>query len=610
MSVLDAFRIALEPPAQKTIADYAEENIRLEARVTNFPGPLRLDRTPYLRGVLKAFEDPIVKTIDLCFGAQTAKTTAMLAFLFYGITEDPGSALYSMPTEKLVKSFSKLRFQPVVEASPLLRDQKPADLDNYQTLEMQFKKMTLTFIGANSAGELSSRPIRRFFADEIDKFPERSRKEGSMLSLGIKRTTAFWNRKIVLSSTPTLVDGQIWQGLMKGDWREYHVPCPECGHFQKLIFENIRKPEDMKNSDEIAKHAWYECEKCKCSITNDKKLDMELKGKWIPKKEGMPEYEWTPPPPGGSTVSFHLPSWYAPWIKLGEVLARFRDAQKDLDELQVVINSDFAEPWEEKAESVKDANVFEHRQEYSSGEFPSTANIAAVILTADVQKDCLYYIVRAWGPPSESSWLTRYGCLDDFKALSEILYSVYSGFPITYGLIDSRYRTDEVYNFCREYPQMIPLMGAELLYQPLQWAVIDKYPATKIPIPGGLQRVTVNSAHYRGALFHRLKIRKGDPGYWALPTDTDETYTRQITSTVLVERKDKNGRLRKVWKQIRNDDHYNACEVYQMAGASILGIRNLSVDDLLKIKAAEAEKMKPKPKKERQSGWQQKRFPV
>jgi len=324
----------------------------------------------------------------------------------------------------------------------------------------------------------------------------------------------------------------------------------------------------------------------------------------------MPEYEWTPPPPGGSTVSFHLPSWYAPWIKFGEVLARFRDARKDLDELQVVINSDFAEPWEEKAESVKDANVMEHTQEYASGEFPSTANIAAVILTADVQKDCLYYIVRGWGPPSESSWLTRYGCVDDFKALAEILYSVYSGFPITYGLIDSRYRTDEVYDFCRQYPQMIPLMGAELLYQPMSWTVIDKYPATKTPIPGGLQRVTVNSAHYRGAMFHRLKIRKGDPGYWALPEDTDESYTRQITSTVLVERKDRNGRLKKVWKQIRADDHYNACEVYQMAGASILGIRNLSVDDLLKIKAAEIEKTKPQPKKERQSGWQQKRFQV
>ena len=49
-------------------------------------------------------------------------------------------------------------------------------------------------------------------------------------------------------------------------------------------------------------------------------------GEWRPKSEPASEYDWTPPASSGPVVSFHLPSWYSPWVRWGDVLARFFEA--------------------------------------------------------------------------------------------------------------------------------------------------------------------------------------------------------------------------------------------------------------------------------------------
>jgi len=579
------------------------------------PGPLRLDRTPYLSargGLFEAFEDPHIETIFLCFGAQTAKTTGMLVCLLYGIDQDPGSTLWAMPSESLCRSFSKTRVQTIIEDSPRLKALKPNNPDMFQTLEMHFRQMTLTLSGGNSPAGLSSRPVRRFLADEIDKFPIETKREGSLLKLGIRRTTHFWDRKIILSSTPTLADGQVWQGLLSGDWRQYWVPCPRCGEMQRLTFHNIRKPEGLKDPNEIRISSWYECAFCAGRIEEDEKLEMIRAGEWKPRPDPEPEYDWTPPPPGGRVVSMHLPSWYAMWVRFGDVLARFIQAQPYPEILREVVNSDFAEPWEERGEHYKEAQVLEHRSSYVVGMFPSNAPVAAVVQTVDVQADSLYYTVRGWGAPGEESWLTRYGIIPDFPALASMLRDEYSGYRLNMILIDARYRTGEVYEFCRQHGGCIPIMGVENQFQPLRWSVIDRMPGTGAPIVGGLRLLTIRSSQFREWLFHRLAIRRGDPGYWHLPEEAGEDYARQITAEILVERRDATGRRTQKWKQIRPDNHYLDCEVYQLAGASALGIRYLPAGtEQEKPQAAAApEKTKAEDQKGRPDPWSPTRFKI
>ena len=71
-------------------------------------------------------------------------------------------------------------------------------------LELQFDGMYLTLAGSNSPSSLASKAIRFLFLDEVDKYPGASKKEADPISLARERTKTFHNKKIFLTSTPTL----------------------------------------------------------------------------------------------------------------------------------------------------------------------------------------------------------------------------------------------------------------------------------------------------------------------------------------------------------------------------------------------------------------------
>ncbi|MDE9480180.1 phage terminase large subunit family protein, partial [Xenorhabdus bovienii] len=63
----------------------------------------------------------------------------------------------------------------------------------------------LTLIGANSPGGFRRITCRIILFDEVDGYPSGGAgAEGDQISLGIKRSETFWNRKIVIGSTPTV----------------------------------------------------------------------------------------------------------------------------------------------------------------------------------------------------------------------------------------------------------------------------------------------------------------------------------------------------------------------------------------------------------------------
>lgn len=582
-------RRAWRPPERLSVAAWAERHLRFSTKVSNYPGAYRSALTPYVRGVFAAFEDPGVERIDLCWAAQTAKTSTMLVCMLYTLSQDPGPILWSMSTEDLARAFSRKRLQPLIDDTPALTALKPANLDLYGVLEMGMRTADLALCGANSPTRLSSNPIRYYYADEIDKYPLETTREGSALNLGIRRTAAFWNRKVTTTSTPTLGDGQIWTALLAGDWRQFWVPCPHCGAYQVLLFEQIKRPHGVgkENYDAIREAASYECAECGALIENHEKAKMLAAGYWRPRTTPAPDYEWDPKwaadphgrlaPVGGgppSRVSFHLPSWYSPWVRFGDVLARFLAARKNPEELREVINSDFAEPWQERGEAKSEDELLQHRGAYNPGAPPSDAGVTATILTADVQQDYLLYVVRGWGP-HEESWKLAHGTLPDFAALRMVIGEArYGDHAVDLALIDSGYRTDEVYEFCRSQRHILPTKGDQQTRAPISWSTIDRMPGTNQIIPGGQQLVLYNAHFFKEALHRKWDIRRGDPGYWHLDAETSREFVRQLTAEILSEKKNARGAIIKFWRRIRRDNHYLDLEAMQLLGARLLNVRD------------------------------------
>jgi hypothetical protein len=228
----------LTPPPELTISDWADANRRLSSEASAEPGRWRTSRAEYQRGIMDAISDARVETVVVMSSSQTGKTEAQLCAVGYHIDRDPAPIMVVMPTERDAETWSKDRFSPMARDTPCLvgkiADPKSRDGTN-KILHKRFPGGHLTIVGANAPSGLASRPIRLLFCDEVDRYPFSAGAEGDPVNLAKKRTVTFWNRKIVLVSTPTIRGAsRIETAYAESDQRQFRVPCPECGTEQVL----------------------------------------------------------------------------------------------------------------------------------------------------------------------------------------------------------------------------------------------------------------------------------------------------------------------------------------------------------------------------------------
>ena len=79
------------------------------------PGQWRNSRTPYLRGIMNAFSDPLIEEITVMASTQIGKTEGMYNMLGYAIDQDAGPALLVLPRKEDAKSISYNRVKPMLD---------------------------------------------------------------------------------------------------------------------------------------------------------------------------------------------------------------------------------------------------------------------------------------------------------------------------------------------------------------------------------------------------------------------------------------------------------------------------------------------------------------
>lgn len=224
--------------------------------------------TPYLTGVMDVLLDYETEEVVLCKASQLGGTEVILNILGYIIQQDPSPTLVVYPSDVLAESIAKNRIVPMIQASPALRE-RYRDEDS-KKLELQFDGMYLSLAGSNSPSNLASKAIRFLLLDEVDKYPGASNKEADPISLARERTKTFANRKIFITSTPTITTGHVWKSLQGCDVeKHYFVPCPHCGKMIELKWSQVKFPngEGMSYADR-AEMAMYVCPECDAIITD------------------------------------------------------------------------------------------------------------------------------------------------------------------------------------------------------------------------------------------------------------------------------------------------------------------------------------------------------
>ena len=569
-------------PVKMTVSEWSDQFRRLDVKTSAEPGQWSTARTPYLKGIMDAFTDPYVDEITVMAASQVGKTEAMYNMLGFIIDQDPGPTLMVSPRADDAKSVSYNRVRPMIECSPVLNRYIPINTDDITKLEYHFDRMILYFAGSNSPADLASRPIRYLFLDEVDKYPKFSGREADPIKLASERQKTFWNKKTVKVSTPTTREGYIFREYDKSDQRRFHVPCPHCGKKQVLLFGQIKWPKEESSPERIKNNrlAWYECAHCKKRIDDIHKQKMMLAGEWISEKGEH-----------NRNRGFWVSSLYSPWLTWSDIAAEFLKSKDYVELLMNFVNSWLAEVWEEKIEETTVDKVRNLARDYDQGVVPDEV----LVLTAgvDVQKDHFYYVIRGWGY-YEESWLIRADRVEYWDDIIDCLFkteyrraSSAETLSVYLGCIDSGFRTDEVYRFCREWPDKTKaIKGLEEITGGRFYRAnkIDINSRTGAVIPGGLVLWNLNVTQYKDKI-NRLVTSK-NPGKWHIFKNPADDYLMQFTSEhkVLI-RNRTTGKAKEVWQKKKEAaaNHYLDAEVYALAAADIIRALNMRKEDAPRV---------------------------
>lgn len=463
---------------------------------------------------MDALADPLVETVVMMTAVQVGKTEVILNAVGYYADQDPSAMLVVQPTVELAQAFSKERLAPTIEATPVLKqkmaEQKSRNADNTIALK-QFPGGSLALVGANSPSGLAGRPRRIVLMDEVDRYPPSAGTEGDPVSIARKRTTNYWNRKIVLTSSPTLKGfSRIEAAYNESDRRRYFVRCFACEAPQVLLWANLHWEAGEPDSAHMI------CEACGARFEESDKGRLLDSGAWIA------EY------PGRKTAGFHLNALNSPWARWSDLVHEWADAQGIPERLRVFVNTVLAETWQEDAERVEPAGLMARRETYVS-EVPAFCGM----LTAgvDVQADRVELLVRGWGAGEESALVHLETVRGDpsraevWADVERILTRTWDGLPIAAACIDSGYLTDAVYRFVapRQRRRVYATKGQSQAGTP----IVGKF---QKPNRAGVRLLPVGADSGKDLLFLRLKIQHPGPGCYHWPMWADEDYFGQLTA--------------------------------------------------------------------------------
>lgn len=376
----------LRPRERVSVSVWAERN-RVLPSGNAIPGPWRNSVTPYLVEIMDAFSDDTTEKIIFVKPTQVGGTSAMENALGSLIDQEPAPTMVVYPSDALAERTVEAKLEPMIRQCKALAE-KYREHES-KRLELKFQGMTVYLTGANSAADLSSTNIRNLFLDEVDKFPGATKKEADPVSLAIERTKTYFNRKIFLASTPTLKTGPIWKAKEEADAeKHYFVPCPHCGEFIELKFAQIKWPskDDVPDQTERAEMATYVCQACGCIITDRDKAAMLQAGRW----QAVRQTTTTP-----KSVAYWMNTLYSPFTRFSDIAREFMRSKDDPELLHNFVNSWLAEPWEDTKLKTNAEMVMERQTEVPAWSLPAWTKLLTGGI--DVQENCLYWVIRAWG---------------------------------------------------------------------------------------------------------------------------------------------------------------------------------------------------------------------
>jgi phage terminase large subunit GpA-like protein len=606
-----AARSAWRPPPRRHLSEWSDEKFYLSPESAADPG--RWKTICYQREPMDCCTDPHVLQVSWMKSARVGYTKMIDALIAYHIDQDPCPIMMVQPTLPDAKGTSKEEIQPMIRDVPGLFE-KFAPFKN-SMLHMRYVGGLLQLVAASTASSFRRVSRRVLVLDEVDGYEPNVDDEGDAITLAIRRTEYYWNRKIVAGSTPKLAGAsRIEQLFAEGDQRRYYVPCPQCEHMDYLVFRRENTDGDgravghfMKWDKPDGSDAHFVCSSCGGVIEERDKRPMLERG------------QWRAAAPFTGHASFHIWAAYsyspnATWAQLAKEYIAANQA--GVEQLKVYVNTVLGETWKDKGDAPDWERLYERRESYDIGTCP--AGVLFLTAGVDVQVDRLIYEVVGWGRGKES-WSIEIGVIpgdtakpDPWIALGAAIvsrtFTHVTGAELTIArlAVDSGFNTQTVYNWVRQHkPRAIATKGTDragmLVGTPskVDVAVGGKRIGTKLLWP-------IGTPVAKSELYGWLKLpRPTDtaidagsvypPGYCHFP-QYDEKYFQELTAERLVGQRIHTGFVIYIWQlQPGRDNHFLDCRVGARAAAAVHGIDRFKEADWQALETAISSAPPPTP---------------
>lgn len=543
-----SWRKVLCPPGEELTADWAEANVLVDSRGSK-PGPWRRAAVSALcrpGGPVEALDDNQTEIVVLCKGAQTGGTYTAYCWLAKEMDIDPGSALVVMSTVDIARKKSGGAWRPMWEDSQTLRHKIPQTdrRRKWTNLKQVINGSTVFWIGANSAATLASVDIRRLVLDEEDKYPQSFGKgatrhgqsdaasEAGAKELAMQRIKTFQRinaAKVFELSTPTDDRGPIWTAYNEGDRRKLYVPCWKCKTMHVMEWKSFVIDMDLAKTDPAAavRGCRYKCPHCGALHDDDARFEAVDRGEWRP----------TAITKDPKCKSFQAPSWISKFVLHDYLARKWIRAQGSRSALQDFLNGEAAEPFMHYEDMISDKMIITLEGAYSEGDNwtdcePYKATIgdkkSTTLCGCDVQKGYLVAVFRRFTEDGDSG-LVWAGDVSSLEALEKMA----AKFGADYVFLDSRYRTNEINDWCKTHVGYIPCQGVSRKAATLFSIVaIDPEQGKRGQGKGDMIAGMTFDPDQLKDILSRLIHRERDARQWLVPKGyaSNASYCSQVTA--------------------------------------------------------------------------------
>lgn len=585
-AIKDAVRRNLSPPPRLTLSQWAERFAYLSAETSAQTG--KFHAFPYQNGIMDAVTDPSVHTVTVKKSARVGYTKIVDHIAGYYVHQDPSPVFIVQPRIEDAEDYMESEIEPMIRDTPVLAalagEAKSRDSKQTKKKRSFRNGSSIRVVGANSPGGFRRITARIIILDEVNGYPVRGAgTEGDQVKLAAKRGESFWNRKLILGSTPTVKKySRITRSWETSDQRFFNVPCPHCGEFQVLEWGGKDTPHGLKwlKDEETGaprpETAHFVCRHNGCVIEEIDKPAMIGRGEWRATK------------PFAGHAGFHIWAGYSLFPNASwSILAReWLEVKDDPLARQTFINLVLGEDYEDAADRALEEGKIAARAEMWPEEVVP-AGVAVLTLGVDVQDYRIELELTGWGR-NEESWSLDYVVIDgEFSdplvqdELDQYLKRTWERadgrkLSIAAAAIDSGgHHTQAVYGFskARLGRRIWAIKGesARMGQRSPVWPTKRPSRRTK----AAFRPVIIGTNTAKDVIRQRLHIDAPGPGFMHFPASRDLGYYQQLIAERSVART-LNGQRFRVWELIpgRANEALD-CRVY--AYAALQGLVHLGL---------------------------------